>query len=407
MGIFSLAFLILGKVSFEAISLIFLFALIFFFVFRRLRRIIFQNLSAQIEKLQGSSNLLQKKIEEKESLLKNLPSVLEKADFLFKLSLEVSKLAEAEEIFNFLQQALKRIFPQVEAILIFVLEEKGHNLVLRYSLKREGLTVREKKGEAIERWILKNNSALMVEDLTRDFRFDCNKILAYKERGVRSLLGSPLSIGEKILGIVQIESKLPNFFSLEDLRILRSICDLIAVVLERANLLKKTQELAIKDPLTSLFLRDFFLERLEEELKRAKLKGANLGLLMIDIDDFKKINDTYGHIVGDMVLKRLADILVRSLADAGGFICRFGGEEFLVCLVECKPRRAIAVAEEIRKKVEGLRIAFRRKEINFTVSLGLAMYPEDGFELNLLLEQADKLLYKAKKEGKNRLCFSG
>ena len=98
----------------------------------------------------------------------------------------------------------------------------------------------------LEKWILKNNQSLVIDDITKDFRFDCNKIMAYKDRQASSFIVAPLSIGEKTLGSMRVESTKPSAFSFDDSRLLRSVCDLGIVVLERAGLFAKTEEMAIK-----------------------------------------------------------------------------------------------------------------------------------------------------------------
>ncbi len=229
---------------------------------------------------------------------------------------------------------------------------------------------------------------------------------AYKDRGARSIIGSPLSIGSRLYGVVRIESKKPASLSLEDARVLRVICDLTAVVLEKTYLFSRIKELGIRDSLTDLFLRNYFLDRLKEELERMSLKNTHLGIAIIDIDDLKKINDTYGHTVGDLALKKVSSALRASVKGAGDITARLGGEEFAFFVTEASKEKAKTVAENVRKKVAQSTVNFRRKRINVTVSIGLAMYPEDGIDVQPLLNAADRFLYQAKKQGKNTVCFS-
>jgi diguanylate cyclase (GGDEF)-like protein len=208
------------------------------------------------------------------------------------------------------------------------------------------------------------------------------------------------------MGLVRIESSEKKRFCLDDLRILRIFCDVAGAVFERAELFEKMRELATKDTLTGLFLRNTFLERLKEELERARLTDTKLALGILDIDNFKTINDTYGHIVGDLVLKRTARILVNVVGDAGNMVCRYGGEEFVFFIVHTNKEETKGVAKRIKKEINNTLINFRRKNINFTASLGVVIYPYDGTEYLELLEKADALLYKAKREGKNKVCFT-
>jgi len=170
---------------------------------------------------------------------------------------------------------------------------------------------------------------------------------------------------------------------------------------------ERAEDLAIKDSLTGLFLRNHFSQYLNRSLRSASVNSKTLGLIMLDIDDFKQVNDTYGHTVGDLVLIKLADILKKDIDKSGGISCRFGGEEFALAIAADSRKEIIACAENIFSEVRQAEISFRRKKVTFTVSAGLAFYPGDFDTAKGLIEQADVLLYKAKREGKNKLCYTG
>ncbi|MDD4183215.1 MAG: sensor domain-containing diguanylate cyclase [Candidatus Omnitrophica bacterium] len=379
--------------------------LVIFWVFRKINFKIASNFQSETDKLEEKINLLSQEICEKKKITVLLPEKSKKIESLFEVSHELVELYNFQEILDFLLKSLCRLFPSAENIMLFTLHKSS--LSLELSFKKEERIIKEKYGDIIEKWLLKHNQSLIIDDLLKDFRFDCNKIAAFRERKIRSLIASPVSVGDTLLGTVRIESNAPSTFSFDDSRLLRDMCDLSAVVLERATLFAKAEELAIRDSLTFLFIKSHFYKRVEEELKRADYKKSNLGIIMIDIDDFKSINDTYGHIVGDIILKRLSAVLIETVGSNGDIIARFGGEEFVVALVECNKERLIEVAQNIHNNTERAKVSFRRKNINFTVSLGAVLYPEDGLELNDLINRADQYLYKAKKEGKNRICFTG
>jgi len=402
--IVAVCFLAAGKISFS-FFLIFLGVLfLIFLLFRKLKFSCIAQSKGELDKLEENLNLLTDTVNGKKALLEALPLKYEKIASLFKVSHDLIELTEPQTIYTFLVNMLERLFPQAESIIIFSL--KRDTLSLIFSSKKEKTPIKEKHGDIIEKWVLKQNQSLTIDDITRDFRFDYNKVNAFRERKMRSFLVSPLSVGDKALGVVRVESRSAASFSMEDSRLLRSICDFAAVVLERAYFIENAQELAAKDSLTSLYVRDYFFNRLREELKRSALKNANLGLIMLDIDDFKRINDIHGHIVGDAVLKKLAGILNQVAGTAGNGICRFGGEEFVIFIVECTKEQLIAMAEKIRSNAQQAEIVFRRKNITFTVSLGLAFYPGDGNDAITLLDKADHMLYRAKKTGKNKVCYT-
>lgn len=405
LALISLIFTLTGKISLAFFILLIFATGISFLIFRRLKLGILSFSKSELEAEEEKINLLLESIAVKREALGFLPQIRRKAAFLFNISQNLIELTDREEIYDFLINTLGELFPQADSILFFSFNKEKDSLSLLRSLKRKNSIVKEKKGGTLDKWALHHNRSLLIEDLTKDFRFDANKIEAYKGRGAQSFIVSPLSIDHRLLGIVRAESKEPSNFTLDDLRFLRNICDLGTVVLERVSLFASAQDLAIKDSLTSLYLKEYFFERLAKEINRARSKKSQVGVIMIDIDDFKKVNDTYGHIVGDFVLRKLAKILTNIAGGAGNIISRFGGEEFIISIAECDKKELLLLGEEIRRKIEVSELTFRRKKIIFTVSLGAILCSGDGNDVEMLIHKVDALLYKAKKEGKNRLCF--
>ena len=142
------------------------------------------------------------------------------------------------------------------------------------------------------------------------------------------------------------------------------------------------------------------MDRLEEEVDRARRLGMTFSVGMIDIDNFKKCNDTYGHLVGDTVLREVADRLKISVREVD-MIARYGGEEFCVILPETTKDLALTVAERLRKSVEAKTVKAFDEKINVTVSVGITTYPEGGEDVTSLIDSADTALYKAKRKGRN------
>ncbi|MBP7088794.1 MAG: sensor domain-containing diguanylate cyclase [Candidatus Omnitrophica bacterium] len=375
---------------------------IFFYKSKEKLRI---KLSAETELLQERINVITESIEQKKNLLNILPSKYQRVSSLFEVSQKLIELIEPDEIFDFLIKTLTNLFPQADNILLFNFDREADSLILMRSYKQKNIIIEEKTGDVLDKWVLQHNRSLLIEDLTKDFRFDCNRVIAYTSRGMNSFVLSPLSIEYRFLGMVRLESAMPLRFTLDDSRILRNVCDLGVVVLERANLFKKAQALAITDSLTGLFVKDYFFQSLKEAIDKTSVSKALLSVIMLDIDNFKKINDVYGHMVGDIVLQKLARILSDSVGD-NGIISRFGGEEFIILTKGGTKEEILLSAERIRRTVETDSIIFRQRKIKFTVSLGATFYPADGVTGLELVNKADSLMYEAKKKGKNKLCFS-
>ena len=159
---------------------------------------------------------------------------------------------------------------------------------------------------------------------------------------------------------------------------------------------------AITDKLTGLYNRRYFDHFLDLELKRSSRQNASLALLMMDIDNFKQINDTLGHLFGDKILNKLGDLIKTKIREID-LAARYGGEEFAIVMSNTGLEEAAEIAERIRKSIKEYK--FDTKKIFTTVSIGLALYPLDANSLQELLNKADSALYKAKRDGKNQVCI--
>jgi diguanylate cyclase (GGDEF)-like protein len=179
---------------------------------------------------------------------------------------------------------------------------------------------------------------------------------------------------------------------------------LLELCSDKIKLYNKFQELSIHDPLTKIYNRRYFALRYTEEFERAKRLGLSMSFLMIDIDHFKKINDTYGHLAGDVVLRSVARMIYKTLREMD-FIARFGGEEFSVILAETDKAGAIMVADRISARISRQKIRAFNEIINVTLSVGVAAYPQNTIHSDVLIEIADKALYKAKAAGRNRVAW--
>lgn len=167
---------------------------------------------------------------------------------------------------------------------------------------------------------------------------------------------------------------------------------------------QRLQNLAIRDGLTGLYNHRTFYSLLEEELQRSLRHTRPTSLLMLDIDHFKRVNDTYGHQAGDLILRELGDLLMQQ-ARATDRVCRYGGEEMILILPEIDTAPAMDIAERLRKTVEAhVFIIPDEKPVSITVSVGVAVYPEDANTKEALVAAADAAMYQAKQTGRNRVC---
>ncbi len=289
-------------------------------------------------------------------------------------------------------------------VILYLFHSKTGELGISSSQKGQlEINIKAKKGDLFDQWIAKTMKPLLVEDIRSDFRFDISKFKMEEDRRLRSLMSVPLMIGSKAIGILRVDSSNEEHFSNEDIRLLSTIADLGAIAIENAQLYERVQDLATRDSLTGLLLKRQLLERLSQEMSRQLVRKKDLAFLMIDLDHFKRYNDTFGHIAGDIVLKTLGMLLTEFFRDPGDLIFRYGGEEFSVLLTDCPKKKAMKLAEEFRQKVAEQTIVLRREKTKITVSIGIASFPEDAQLKEDLIQKADQALYVAKAKGRNQV----
>jgi len=194
-------------------------------------------------------------------------------------------------------------------------------------------------------------------------------------------------------------------FSEKQIDSIKILSSQIAIAMEKVHLYEEVSKMSITDSLTGLHVHRYFQEKLENELKRTSRYGENLSLVMSDIDFFKNINDTYGHLAGDYILKTIAIILKNSTTPVDT-VARYGGEEFVIIMPNTDKDAGHMRAVKIRKEVEKYRFVFKNTPIKVTMSFGVAAYPGDAITRRSLIDKADKALYRAKEEGRNRAVKS-
>jgi diguanylate cyclase (GGDEF)-like protein len=225
-----------------------------------------------------------------------------------------------------------------------------------------------------------------------------------------SYIGVPLKNENRIVGVMGFSHSKTAAFRVEDFDLLRTLSHLISAGLEKAELFRKTLELSRVDELTGMLNYRVLIEKLEEEIRRKLRTGREFSFIMIDIDDFKHINDRYGHLEGSRLIAQMGPLLKAACRTGSTDTCfRYGGEEFSILLAETDVEEALAVAERVRKSVEDypftVKVAHPQEKV--TVSLGISTM--DGASIKTtpeLIREADIALYRSKALGKNRVtCY--
>lgn len=214
---------------------------------------------------------------------------------------------------------------------------------------------------------------------------------------INSLMVVPLRVGDKLLGVLMVGRRHEHAYGYENLRFLEALAGQAAISIQNAWLYRQTKEWASRDALTGIYNYRYFSERLDHEWTRAIRYEKPLSLIMIDLDFFKSVNDNFGHLVGDEVLREIADLL-QSQTRETDIVARYGGEEFVIILPETHFQDAYVVSEKLRDEVEKAVFTGGGTEhkINLTLSLGVANYPSSAASKSDLIYQADQALYEAK-----------
>ena len=250
--------------------------------------------------------------------------------------------------------------------------------------------------------VVNKGKSIFSRDVIKDGQY--SKTDSVMNLKIRSLMCVPLIAKQNgdIIGTVYVDNRsVGNIFSKEDLTLLESFASLAGMAIENAHL----YELAIMDELTKCYVRRYFEQRVREEFSRAERQVSPLSLLMIDVDQFKEVNDQYGHPLGDTVLKEIASAIKRNLRTYD-LLARLGGDEFAIVLPEVAFQDAYRVAEKIR--IACAQLVIPGVQASTTVSIGIACYPLHHVNnVESLLKKADVALYKAKQMGRNTCFFYG
>lgn len=304
---------------------------------------------------------------------------------------------QLEELVDAVARETCRAIPEAEAVAL-VHRRAAEALVIDGFDRRSERFFRRamQPGEGIAGWVMAHGSARRIADLA-----DEEDVAASRAgHNIRAWLGVPLFMYGNCEGVIAVQSSQPDAFRADHQRLLESLALQISAALQNAHL----YELAMVDGLTGLFMRRYFDARIEEEIERSKRYATAFSVVMMDVDDFKRLNDSHGHLIGDRVLRGIANV-VKAQMRGVDTAARYGGEELAVILPRTEMVNAYTVGERIRAAIADLRITTDGDEVlRVTASFGIASYPESqatGGED--LVRRADRALYRAKKTGKNRV----
>ncbi len=340
-----------------------------------------------------------KLIETNQELLAKSEALLQKTHLIETLS-ELGELLPActkyDEVYEVFSNYSQKLFPNFSGQLFLFTNgkcslecvscwgEKGSQTNLSFSPQ--------------DCWALLQNQVYTVQETKPKPR--CNHILS---KG--GYICIPIIVGNETIGLITLTFDKEKL-SYEEVTILARLASDLGITISNIRLRESLHELSIRDYLTGLYNRRYMEEMLQNEIIKAKRTDSRFGLIMFDIDNYKKFNDTYGHEAGDVVLTSLGQFL-RDHFRESDIICRFGGEEFIIILREANEAETFEKAELLRNSVKKLPIKFGNQTLQeLNISIGISVYPNHGKIGKDIIEAADEALYRAKKEGRDRLCVA-
>ncbi len=334
---------------------------------------------------------------------RNLQRRMRETSLLYEMSRLVQSATDIDEVYQAVVAQVGELVT-CENCTLFLLDRNHAHLEAKAS---EGRVVNLlnhyafEKGKGISGWVASCGRQLVIRDLKDEPNLLNVEMIPPR---IRSFVAIPLKADGRVIGVISVSHSRPNAFNTEEVQMLNVLGAQAAATIQRTEAFQAMEMLAITDGLTQCYNHRYFEIRLDDELRRSKRYNLNLSLIMVDVDNFKSINDHFGHATGDSVMQQLGSLLRKSVRDTE-IVARYGGDEFALILPQTDCESALIAAERIRSKVESTRFVAADGQVNLrlTVSVGVA----DGVQYTNgrigLLEGADKALYGAKRSGKNKV----
>jgi diguanylate cyclase (GGDEF)-like protein len=288
-----------------------------------------------------------------------------------------------------------------------MLDEHNHKIDLVYISEMGNRIPSVQIGitEGLSGYVISNGQALITGNFDQTHTGKVDSIsVGDADRETQSVLAVPMKRGEKTIGMLSAQCFETNAYDEHDQQLLEMLTSHAQLALENANLFAEVQRLAITDGLTGLYNRFYFDQQLSLEFDRAQRYERSLGMVIIDPDNFKQVNDQFGHPAGDVVLMMFAE-LIKNGARKSDIVARYGGDEFVILLPETDLSGTLSLAEKIRDAVSTHTFQIQDHDIRFTTSIGVAATSGQKIsDPDILTKQADQALYQAKRMGRNQVC---
>ncbi len=327
------------------------------------------------------------------ALLAMLKQQTDELDALKKLSINLTSTLDLPDVLDAVISEAMRLIENAHDINIFLY--KNNRLSFGAALDSDGTRNKpwsKPRSNGLTYTVARDGEAIIVEDMQNHSLFT-----TVPKDWVGSIIGIPLKVGDKVVGVMNLSRSTTGGFSASELRRLGLLSDQAAVAISNASLHQMISRQAYSDTLTGLPNRRALDERLEEEVQAARRNNYSFAVIMMDLDGFKDVNDTYGHATGDDVLRLVFNQMARGVRNTD-FLARYGGDELTLILSQSDMSSAQIVAEKIVEGMNNIKFKFKDgKKLKLGISGGIAIFPVNARNGPDLLRAADAALYKAKR----------
>ena len=330
----------------------------------------------------------------------------ERMSFLHDLGKTFASADDTQAVLRAIMEQTNDFF-RPRSLSLLLLDEKSQELYSEIVIggQAEEQSARVRLGETTAGWSAERGEPLLVEDLRTDPRFQ--KPTSDGPADVRSVLCVPVKGRDSVLGVIKLANGAADHgFTEEDLVTMTLVSDYAAIALENARRLRRMQELTVTDDCTGLYNARHLNHVLEGEIYRSSRFGHEFSLVFMDLDQFKKVNDAYGHLIGSKVLGRIGELIKGQLRVIDSAF-RYGGDEFVLLLPQTSKQNALVMVRRLKEALNSsVLLTTDGRKVRMTASYGVAGFAADGSTAPELLRAADQAMYRVKSAGRNGIALA-
>ena len=326
---------------------------------------------------------------------------------VIEASQQLGASSTLEAVMPLVSESVKALF-EVDSVAVYLLDESD---IENTSLEAKGVSSNhadafvsfdpDTKTSYLGK-IISDRKPLIFKDFNAEA---VEEEILSRKLDFHSVMIAPLLVEGRAVGAIFVAHHDIGHYNEERLHFFSLLANQVALAVRNAQLQEGLTQMATRDSMSGLYTHAYFQEHLGKCLVKAKYNKQLVSLMILDLDFFKKVNDNYGHPQGDALLKQLGGV-IKSVVSSKDTICRYGGDEFTVTMADTNRTKAVVLAEQIRQAVEEFEFVLGPNIVHITISGGVAAYPEDCSTKKELISKADAAMYEAKKQGRNKICFS-